>query len=127
MGRVPAFLEAANLFVFPSRLEGMPNSILEAWAAGLPVVAVDTPAHREIFRDGAGFLYTDRAELKAHVATLLDDPGAAKAMGTVGRQHVVDHFSMEAASQRYLELYTRVLAQGATRRGEAPASRVDLG
>lgn len=111
MERVPDYLEAADLFVFPSRLEGMPNSILEAWAAGLPVVAADTAAHREILGERTGFLYEDRAGLRAHVTALLADPGRARAMGQAGRRHAVDHFSMDAAARRYLDLYERMVVE----------------
>jgi len=111
MDRVPAYLEAADLFVFPSRLEGMPNSILEAWAAGLPVVAADTPAHREIFREGTGSLYRDREALRAQVEILVSDPALARSAGAAGRQYVVERFGMDAAAQRYLSLYAAVLSE----------------
>jgi glycosyltransferase involved in cell wall biosynthesis len=110
MERVPGYLEAADLFVFPSRLEGMPNSVLEAWAAGLPVVAADTAAHREILTDATGLLYRDRAELQTRVNSLVEDRGAAVAMGAAGRQLVLDQYSMDAAARRYLELYSDLLA-----------------
>jgi glycosyltransferase involved in cell wall biosynthesis len=110
MERVPTYLEAADIFVFPSRLEGMPNSILEALAAGLPVVAADTAPHREILPEGMGLLYTDRARLKADVDRLIADPALARSMGDSGRKYAVDRFSMDAAAQRYLELYEHVIA-----------------
>jgi len=110
MERVPTYLEAADVFVFPSRLEGMPNSILEAWAAGLPVVAADTIAHREILGVGTGLLYSDRPGLKAQVAGLLADPTRARSMGQAGRLHVREHFGMEAAARRYLQLYEQIVA-----------------
>ncbi|MCI4373065.1 MAG: glycosyltransferase family 4 protein [Thermoplasmata archaeon] len=116
MERVPTYLEAADLFVFPSRLEGMPNSILEAWAAGLPVIAADTAAHREIVRGGTGLLFRDRAELQSHVETLLADPSKAREMGLAGRQTVLAHFSLDGAAQRYFDLYEHVIA------GTLPAS-----
>ena len=116
MERVPDFLEAADVFVFPSRLEGMPNSVLEAWAAGLPVVAADSAAHREIMGEGTGFLYADRVGLKAQVAGLLNEPARARSMGEAGRRLVVERFSLDVAAQRYLDLYARVLAEHPPRR-----------
>jgi glycosyltransferase involved in cell wall biosynthesis len=79
--RVPRFLEASDIFVFPSRLEGMPNSVLEAMAAGVPIIAADAPAHREILPGGVGILYRDREELTAAVQRLRADPSEATRMG----------------------------------------------
>ena len=110
MERVPDYLEAADVFVFPSRLEGMPNSILEAWAAGLPVVAADTPAHREIVLEGTGLLYRERAELRTLVVDLLADRARARTIGSAGRRLVVERYGINAAARRYLELYEHVIA-----------------
>ncbi len=107
---VPRFLEAADLFVFPSRLEGMPNSVLEAMAAGLPVVAADTPAHREILPPDAGFLYADRAGLGEAVRSLVADPGEARRRGAAGRRIVSERFGFDAAARAYLRLYSELLA-----------------
>jgi glycosyltransferase involved in cell wall biosynthesis len=110
MDQIPSHLEAADLFVFPSRLEGMPNSMLEAWAAGLPVVAADTAAHREIVTEGTGFLYRDRPALKGLVEALISDPSRARGVGTAGRRLVLEQYSMEAAANRYIDLYTTVVS-----------------
>jgi glycosyltransferase involved in cell wall biosynthesis len=110
MERIPTYLEAADLFVFPSRLEGMPNSILEAWAAGLPVVAADTAAHREIVTEGTGVLYSDRPQLQREVERLLADPARSRAAGESGRTRVAEQFSLDTAVRRYLELYAQVIA-----------------
>jgi glycosyltransferase involved in cell wall biosynthesis len=108
--RIPRFLEAADVFVFPSRLEGMPNSVLEAMAAGLPVVAADTPAHRAILPPHASLVYRDREELRAHVAGLLADPDRAAEMGRAARAWVIDRFGFDAAVESYLRLYAEMLA-----------------
>ncbi|MCI4351844.1 MAG: glycosyltransferase family 4 protein [Thermoplasmata archaeon] len=109
--RIPRFLETADLFLFPSRLEGMPNSILEAMAASLPVVASNLPAHREIVPPGTGLLYRDRAELLRSVQQLLNEPQLRRQMGQRGREHVVANFSFSAAARSYFELYARLIAQ----------------
>jgi glycosyltransferase involved in cell wall biosynthesis len=107
--KVPRFLEGADLFVFPSRLEGMPNSVLEAMAAGLPIVAADTPAHREIVPEGTGLLYRSREELRQAAASLLSDPSLAARVGAAARQSVSDRFGFDAAVRAYLRLYTSLL------------------
>ncbi len=112
MDRIPVHLEAADIFVFPSRLEGMPNSMLEAMAAGLPVVASDSAAHREVLGDGTPFLYRDRAQLAGRVRELVADPRQAEATGLQNRHRVQTQFSLEAAVRSYLALYESILDQG---------------
>src|SRR2546427_199561 len=46
----PTYLAAADIFVFPSKFEGMPNALLEAMAAALPVVVSDIPPHRQLIQ-----------------------------------------------------------------------------
>jgi glycosyltransferase involved in cell wall biosynthesis len=107
---LPRFLEAVDLFVFPSRLEGMPNSVLEAMAAGLPVIAADTPAHREILPTGVGVLYRGRPELRAAVQRLRGDAVEARRIGEAARGFVSSQFSFDAAVASYLKLYATLLA-----------------
>jgi glycosyltransferase involved in cell wall biosynthesis len=85
---VPDLLQAADLFVSSSRVEGAPVAVLEAMAAGLPVVATDVGDVATILPATAGVLVPpgDPAALAAAVSRLLDDPGARRAMGEAGRQ-----------------------------------------
>jgi glycosyltransferase involved in cell wall biosynthesis len=106
---LPGFLGAVDLFVFPSRLEGMPNSVLEAMAAGLPVIAADTLAHREILPTGVGLLYQTRAELREATQRLRADPVEACRMGDAARAFVSDRFGFDAAVASYLKLYSNLL------------------
>lgn len=105
MSAVPQFLEAADLFVFPSRLEGMPNAVLEAMAAGVPVLAADTPAHRELLPEGAGRLFATRPEMLEGALQILTDTGLAGRLASRARHEVEAHHSLEAATEAYLELY----------------------
>ncbi len=114
--RIPQYLAAGDIFLFPSRLEGMPNSVLEAMAAGLPVVAADTPAHRELLAPDLGCLYRDRTEMVAAVRGLLGSPERARAMGRAGHRVVEERHSLASAAAAYLRLYGSLLALGGVSR-----------
>jgi len=108
--RVARYLEASDIFAFPSRMEGMPNSVLEAMAAGLPIVAFDVPAHREILTSEDGMLYRTRAELANSVGRLINDPELRARLGRSARQEARSRFSIEAAANAYLKLYESILS-----------------
>lgn len=105
MERIPRYLEATDVFVFPSRLEGMPNSMLEAMAAALPVVASDIPAHQQVLTPEAGILVRNADELHQAVSRLVADAPFRRAMGQRARELVTKRFSLDAAVQQYVELY----------------------
>jgi glycosyltransferase involved in cell wall biosynthesis len=92
----------------------MPNSVLEAMAAGLPVVAADTPAHREILSTGTGVLYQDRDGLRESVRRMVADPVEAARMGAAARQLVSDRFGFNAAVDSYLRLYAALLTSSSS-------------
>lgn len=104
---LPGLYQTADVFVLPSRDEGMPNVVLEAMACGLPVVATDIPGSRDLVVDGeTGVLMAvdDTAALHAALAQLAADPQARQRMGTAGRQRVAEHFSWGAVAAAYLAL-----------------------
>ena len=95
---VPDFLRAADLFVHPSRQEGFSNAILEAMAAGLPVVACDVGGNPEAVVDGeTGRLVPPRNPegLAAAIRELLGDEGERIAMGEAGRRRAEERFSLD--------------------------------
>jgi glycosyltransferase involved in cell wall biosynthesis len=112
MEKIPRFLEATDVFVFPSRLEGMPNSVLEAMAAALPVVAFDIPAHRQVLTPETGILYRTTEELRQAVGRLTADDSLRRAMGGRARALVEQRFSLDAATRAYLALYEQAIAGG---------------
>lgn len=107
------YLAAADVFAFPSRFEGMPNAVMEAMAAALPVVASDIPAHRVLVRSGeSGFLADNPGEFAARVSLLLDDPELRSRLGSRAREAMRTEFTFDRVCSRYLELYRRMLASG---------------
>ncbi len=109
---IPDLLRAADLLVHPSDEEGFPNAILEAMAAGRPVVATRVGGTPELVVDGVtGTLVPPRspAALAAAVSHLLADSQLADRMGAAGRERAVREFSLARMVERTEALYAEVL------------------
>lgn len=105
---VPALLAASDVFVLSSQFEGLPISILEGMAAGLPVVASDVGGVSEEVLDGVtGRLVParDPERLAAALRELLADPALARRMGDAGARRVQECFSAEAMGEALRTLY----------------------
>lgn len=112
---IPAVLAEAIIFCLPSYREGLPKSILEAMAAGLPVVATDVPGCREaVTHEATGLLVParDAPALAAAIARLLAEPATRARMGAAGRQAVLAEFSDQIITTQTLAVY-RALTQQA--------------
>ncbi|TFG61259.1 MAG: glycosyltransferase [Deltaproteobacteria bacterium] len=112
---IPDFLRAADLFVHPSRQEGFSNAILEAMAAGLPVVACDVGGNPEAVVDGVtGRLVPPRdpTALAAAMAEILVDPGKGRSMGEAGRQRATDRFSLDRMVREIEGMYESLMLRG---------------
>ena len=104
---------SAGLFVLCSLSEGLAISILEAMAAGLPVVATDVGGNGEVVRHGeTGLLVPpqDPVALAGTVDALLADPDRRRAYGAAGRRDVAARFSWPAVVERVLAAYEDALA-----------------
>jgi glycogen synthase len=98
---------ASNLFLFPSRHEGMPNAVLEAMASGLPVVASNIAGNEELVVDGrTGILFPaeDAAALEAALRGLLTDGDRRAEMGKAGRKRVAEEYGWQRVAGDYLNL-----------------------
>jgi glycosyltransferase involved in cell wall biosynthesis len=115
-------LARAACFCLPSYDEGLPMSMLEAMALGLPVVVSRVGAVPETVRDGVeGLLFApgDIDALAAHLQTLADDPQRAAAIGAAGRERVRQEFSLEQSVERLLQVYAELTSSG----GEQAAAK----
>jgi sugar transferase (PEP-CTERM/EpsH1 system associated) len=108
----PDLLRAMDVFVLPSVNEGISNTILEAMATGLPVVARRVGGNPELVVDGAtGALYDGAGPqgLEEALARYLTNPSLRQAHGRAARERAVQCFSLDAMVQRYLALYDELL------------------
>jgi len=108
---IPRLLAALDLLVLPSLWEGLPNIVLEAMAAGLPVVATAVGGTPELVIDGeTGLLVPphDPAALAQAILTLLRDPDLARRLGENGRQRVANQFTIQQMVQQTEALYQQL-------------------
>ena len=109
--KIGLYLAAADVFAFPSRFEGMPNAVMEAMAAALPVVASDIPAHRTLIRSGeTGFLAGSAEEFAQRIGDLLSNPALRREVGLRARENVRSEFTFSGVCRRYLDLYREMLS-----------------
>lgn len=111
---VPRVLRALDVFVLPSVAEGMSNTLLEAMATGLPVVATRVGGNPELVDDGVtGLLVPRRAPraLAAAIARYLDDPHLAALHGKAGRQRAEERFALPVMCEAYARLYRDLAAR----------------
>jgi glycosyltransferase involved in cell wall biosynthesis len=109
------FFAASDLFVLPSRLEGVSNALLEAMSQGLPVVAADDAlgGNRSVIshkQDGLLVPMENTDLLAQSLLSLLKDPRWRTEMGKRARQKTEEAFSVRAVTQRYLEVYRELVA-----------------
>ena len=105
----------ADIFLLPSLGEGFPNSLLEAMAHGLPVVATPVGAVPEVLDDGVGGYLVppgDGQALAARIATLAADPGLRARMGAHNRRIVATRYLAGPATAPLVQAYDELLGSG---------------
>jgi glycosyltransferase involved in cell wall biosynthesis len=110
---IAAILAQSDIYCLPSHGEGMPMSVLEALASGLPVVTTEVPGCRETVEDGVnGFLVPVRnvPRLADALQRLANDSGLRASFGSASRRAAESRFAVGDIVNAHLELYERVLA-----------------
>lgn len=105
-------LAAADAFVFPSRTEGRPNAVMQAMRAGLPIVASDIAAHRELAGDPARLIVISGdapADYARMLTQLMDDTMARAALASRAREFATRTFDPETAIRELISIYQDVL------------------
>jgi sugar transferase (PEP-CTERM/EpsH1 system associated) len=109
---VPELLRHVDVFALPSLAEGISNTILEAMASGLPMVATEVGGNGELIDAGATGLLVPAADAEALSKALecyVDDVSMRQRHGQAGRQRVEQQFSIAAMVQRYQAVYDELI------------------
>ncbi|RJQ30667.1 MAG: glycosyltransferase family 1 protein [Peptococcaceae bacterium] len=112
---VPDLLAVTDIYVLPSYREGLPRSLIEAQAMGIPCVATAVRGSAEVVEDGVTGLLVppgDPAALAEALHGLLIDPLLRFKMGQAGRRRAVAHFDETTVCRRVLALYRQVIDGG---------------
>lgn len=106
---IPLFLRAIDIYCFPSLWEGFPSALVEAMAAGLPVVASDIPPHEEVLGD-AGILVPpgDSGKLAETLSMLIENPSLRELLGEKAKRRA-ENFSIRNTVTSYENLFEELL------------------
>jgi glycosyltransferase involved in cell wall biosynthesis len=109
---VQPYLQAADVFVLPSSTEGLSNSLLEAMAAGLAVVATSVGGAPDIIKDhinGRLVRPNDVDAIQRALTELLLDPDCRQQLGAQARQTILDGYSLPVVAEQLRKLYEAIL------------------
>jgi len=112
---VSPVLASADIFVLPSRWEGLSRALMEAMAAGVPVIATHVDGIKDLITDGVNGLLVpseDSERLENSILQLLDDPEMMKRIGSAGWAHVLQTHSTDDMCKKYYDLMLGLLEGG---------------
>jgi glycosyltransferase involved in cell wall biosynthesis len=110
---MPEVYAGCHIVVLPSHREGLPRNLVEAAAAGRPIVATDVPGCRDVVRDGVNGLLVpphDPAALAEALEALISSPERRRAMGARGREIAASVFSDDQVIRGTLRVYASLLS-----------------
>jgi len=100
----------ADMFMFPSIHEGLPNAVLEAMASGLPILASNATSHSELVKHGVnGFLCRNLEQFKEYLKYLIEDENLRKNFAVKSRKKALS-FDWNVIIPQWEKLYQRVLS-----------------
>ncbi|MFC2044513.1 glycosyltransferase family 4 protein [Chloroflexota bacterium] len=108
---LPAILNKYELFVLTSLWEGMPKTLLEAMACGLPVVGTNVDGIKEVIRDGDNGILCDTTagSIRQAIIKAMNDRDLREKLGAGARNTIKQSFSLDKLLQKELDLYSRIL------------------
>lgn len=108
---VNEYLQVSDLFILPSRHEGLSNSLLEAMACELPVISTRVGGSIDIIEDGVNGLLVDvdnEEQLIYAVSSVLNDASVAVRLGENARKMVVERYNLDRITETYVDLYNEL-------------------
>lgn len=106
------YYQSSDIFIFPSRLEGLPNVILEAMSSALPIIATSISGIRELIQSGVNGLLSSPADIEGLTKSLqfvIDHPSEAVRMGRAARETILANYSFNKIGPRFSSLYRELL------------------
>ena len=117
LGEIPnagRWMNAMDIFCFPSTSEGLPNAVMEAAAAGLPIVAWRLPFCEELLPDKSQAMLVEPGNLEdmsLALSNLLDSGDLRTQIGAAARSHIMEHFGLERYIQNMTTVYDYVITR----------------
>jgi glycosyltransferase involved in cell wall biosynthesis len=109
------FMQAADIYVHPSKQEGQPNAVLEAMACGLPIVANLIPGITDEIIQTGKFGYLVNCEetdvFSAALRVLIHNPSLCKRLGNNAREEILQHYDIARVADKYCELYDQLVQE----------------
>jgi len=104
--KIAEIYNQSDIFILPSLMEGVPRTMLEAMACGIPIIVTDLP-HLKVIVEGAGLIFPpgDSAELSCAISRLLNNKELALQLGETGRSKIVQQYSWKDTVEKTINVY----------------------